>query len=68
MLAMWINSHQVAYFGGISTTFPTLLEMLTQSNLSFIVHKVLTPHQNIIMYKTHGTKKKEKSLSRKDLP
>jgi len=36
--------------------------------LVVITHKVLTPHQNIIMYKTHGTKKKEKSLSRKDLP
>jgi len=36
MLAMWINLHQVAYLGGISTTFPTLLEMLTPSNLSLL--------------------------------
>ncbi len=36
MLAMWINLHQVAYLGGISTTFPTLLEMLTPSNLSIL--------------------------------
>jgi len=36
--------------------------------LVVIVCKVLTPHQNISMYKTHGTKKKDKSLSRKHLP
>jgi hypothetical protein len=30
--------------------------------LVVIVRKVLTPHENISMYKTHGTKKKDKKL------
>ncbi len=33
--------------------------------LVVIVRKVLTPHENISMYKTHGTKKKDKKLVQK---
>jgi len=82
VLAMWINSHQVAYFEGISTTFPTLLEMPAQSNLSLTSLEMLTQSNLSLLYvryshliktsactrHTEQKRRKKKSLSRKHLP
>jgi hypothetical protein len=68
-LPMWINLHQVAYLGGgISTTFPTLLEMLTPSNLSLLYARYSHLIKTSACTRHTEQRRKKKSLSRKHLP